>query len=238
MAKPPAQPNQSLIDGLQVLSALAIARAPIGSRELARQLNLEPTRANRLLKTLASLGVARQTADRKYVSGPAMHVLSVQAIYGSGLLARAVPILQTLLRFNCAVAMGVLWQDQVCYLYHAQPGGDMSQALAVRGLFPAAESGIGIPLLAQLPATERARLCAHLSPAEQKRLAAQLHIFATKGYVHLPATGHRAEPALGVAIGAPAFAGLALAGPTAQVGATVMIQALQDAANQIAALPD
>ncbi len=48
-----AQPNHSLIDGFNVLQALASIDEPIGGRKLARLLDLEPTRANRLLKTLA-----------------------------------------------------------------------------------------------------------------------------------------------------------------------------------------
>src|SRR3954470_11988766 len=92
----PAQPNQSLIDGLSVLQALAVSNEPVGGRALARQLGLEPTRVNRLLKTLAHLGMARQDPDRKYLPGPAMHVLSALSLFGSGLIRRGIAPLESL----------------------------------------------------------------------------------------------------------------------------------------------
>lgn len=70
-----AQPNRSLIDGIATLQALASSPEPVGCREIARQLGLDPTKVNRLLKTLTYLGIARQTANRKYTAGSGMHVL-------------------------------------------------------------------------------------------------------------------------------------------------------------------
>jgi len=145
----PAQPNQSLIDGLSVLQALASAGKPVGSREMGRQLSLEATRVNRLLKTLAHLGIAQQTPERQYVPGPAMHVLAAQATFGSGLIRRAIKPLESLKHFTMAVAMGVLWRDQVVYLYHASPGGGGADAIGRTGLFPATRSAIGMALLAR-----------------------------------------------------------------------------------------
>lgn len=147
----PAQPNQSLIDGLAVLQALASTGGAVGSRQMARDLGLEATRVNRLLKTLAHLGIAMQTPDKQYVPGPAMHVLAAQAMFGSGLLARAAGPLQALGRFGMSVALGVLWRDQVAYLYHAGPKTKPADALGRVGLFPATRSGIGLALLARLP---------------------------------------------------------------------------------------
>ena len=144
----PAQPNQSLIDGLACLQALASTEAPIGGRELARELGLEPTRVNRLLKTLAHLGLAEQGVGRKYQPGPGIHVLAAQAMFGSGLLRRAASVLEDLRRFRLTVAMGVLWRDRVAYLYHAAPKTPPGQALGRVGLFPAAQSGLGLAILA------------------------------------------------------------------------------------------
>ncbi len=128
-----------------------MAGEPIGSRELARRLGLEHTRVNRLLKTLAYLGIARQAPDRRYVSGPAMHVLAAQAMFGSGLIRRAIGPLESLGSFGLSVALGVLWRDQVSYLYHAAPGMSVSEAMGRVGLFPATRSSIGMVLLSRLP---------------------------------------------------------------------------------------
>ncbi|MDU0354753.1 helix-turn-helix domain-containing protein [Paraglaciecola aquimarina] len=67
MSGPPkAQLNQSLIDGIATLQELALSSDPIGCRALARRLNMDPTRVNRLLQTLEHIGIARKTAKRKY----------------------------------------------------------------------------------------------------------------------------------------------------------------------------
>ncbi|MFV3130967.1 IclR family transcriptional regulator [Niveispirillum sp. KHB5.9] len=147
--KPNAQPNQSLIDGIATLQALAASPAPVGNRELARQLGFDATRVNRLLKTLAYLGIARQTANRKYTSGPGMHVLAAQSLFASGLIRNALPVLEKLRRFGHTVALGVLWRDNVSYLFHAPPTVETAQGLGRIGLLPASSSGIGMALLAQ-----------------------------------------------------------------------------------------
>lgn len=147
MRQLPAQPNQSLIDGLACLQEIAVAGEPVGSRELARRLGMEPTRVNRLIKTLAHLGLAAQTASRKYAAGPAIHVLATQTIYASGLLPRAIRIIRHLQRTGCYVALGVLWRDQVSYLFHAEPARPVEEGIGRAGLYPATRSAIGMVLL-------------------------------------------------------------------------------------------
>ncbi|MEU9856081.1 helix-turn-helix domain-containing protein [Streptomyces sp. NPDC047974] len=146
----PAQPNQSLIDGLACLQVLASHAEPVGSRELGRMLGLEPTRVNRLLKTLAYVGLAQQDAHRKYLPGPGIHVLAAQSLRGSGLIRRALGPLESLFDLGHQVAMGVLWGDQVCYLYHSSPGESPGAGLGREPLYPAAASGLGQALLARL----------------------------------------------------------------------------------------
>lgn len=145
----PAQPNQSLIDGLACLQALSAHAEPIGSRELARMLSMEPTRVNRLLKTLAFVGLAQQNDRSKYLPGPGLHVLAAQSVRGSGLLRRALDPLESLFDLDLQVALGVLWSDKVCYLYHWSPGDRPGSGLGREPLYPAAMSGLGQALLAK-----------------------------------------------------------------------------------------
>ncbi len=145
------QPNQSIIDGIETLQALASSDEPIGTRELARRMGLEPTRVNRLLKTLASLGIAQQLDNKKYVAGPGMHVLAAQSLYASGLLRKAIePLDELASHYNYVVALGVLWRTSVSYLYHRQPGMSSTDAIGRIGLRNATQSGIGMVLMAAL----------------------------------------------------------------------------------------
>ncbi|MCQ3830199.1 helix-turn-helix domain-containing protein [Microbulbifer elongatus] len=146
-AKKGTQANQSIIDGFAVLQALAMSEDPIGSRELARRLGMETTRVNRLLKTLAYMGITQQTPNRKYVPGPGMHVLATQSLYASRLLRSAIAPLEKLAFFGHTVALGVLWQDSVSFLYHRRPGMASAEAIGRIGLRPATTSGIGMALL-------------------------------------------------------------------------------------------
>lgn len=224
----PAQPNHSLIDGLSVLQALAVAAEPVGSREMARRLDLDPTRVNRLLKTLEHLGVARQMPDRRYVPGPAMHVLSVQALYGSGLIRVAVPVLESLLPLGYSVAMGVLWREHVCYLYHARTGTPAAEALGHMRLYPAEESGIGVALLAagdgrpDVPALAR-RHDLRVRIAEAKK----------RGYAYVRRSSSPLDASLGVAVGERPYAAIALAGAIKATEAKSLAACLREAAGRI-----
>ena len=223
----PAQPNQSLIDGLACLQTLAAATEPVGCLAMARQLNLEPTRVNRLLRTLAHLGLAEQDHRRKYRPGPGIHVLAAQAMFGSGLLQRALSVLDSLRSHGLTVAMGVLWRLQVAYLYHAGPDTPVGEALGRTKLFPAERSAIGCVLLARLPKDDlRARLGGTL-PAP---IMTQLITTRRQGYALVPQPG--GTRSLGVAL-PRTEAAIALAGtfPTASI--PQLVESLQQAADRI-----
>ena len=64
-----SQPNKSLIDGLACLQALAMQPEPVACRALARELDLNVMRANRLLRTLADVGLAHQRVESLHVGG-------------------------------------------------------------------------------------------------------------------------------------------------------------------------
>lgn len=180
----PAQPNQSLIDGLAVLQALAGRPGPVRGTELSRELGLEMTRINRLLKTLAHLGLATQDPDRRYRSGPGLHVLAAMSLYGSGLMRRALPHL-TAWDQPWTLALGVLWRDRVAYLWFATPGAGAGRAMGQVGLYPATRSSIGLCLLARL---DPAALEAHLAGsaldgvADRAELERRLTLVRQTGY--------------------------------------------------------
>ena len=97
---------------------------------------------------MASIGLTMQDEQRRYLPGPGIHALAAQAIRGSALFSQALPLLESYAPKDIVVAMGVLWEDQVIYIYHSEPGSQMSQALAGFHMLPAWQSVIGMSLLA------------------------------------------------------------------------------------------
>lgn len=243
--KPSAQANQSIIDGIAVLQALATADRPVGSRELARRLGLETTRVNRLLKTLASMGMAQQNADRKYSPGPGMHVLATQSLYASGLLRNAIKPLESLAFFGHTVALGVLWQDSVSFLYHARPGMSSSEAIGRIGLRDASTSGIGMALLAAQMDENILEIYAGREipgyPKGVKALLRDLKQIRKQGYACVEVNPERAAEhgkpthTVAVPVGNPVNSALALSGWIPQPNVAGVVEALQHARAEIEA---
>jgi DNA-binding IclR family transcriptional regulator len=138
-----AQPNQSVGHALSCLVALTDAGEPVGSREVARRLGMEHTRVNRLLGTLATLGLAERDAKRKYRAGPGIHALAAGALRGSGLLQAALPEIRALHAAGFGVALGLLWLGRVVYLYHGRPQVPLEDNLASHASWDPELSSIG-----------------------------------------------------------------------------------------------
>ncbi len=236
-AKLNAQPNQSLIDGIATLQAVAISPEPVGCRELARQLGFEPSRVNRLLKTLAYLGIVRQTPNRKYIGGPGMHVLTAQSLYASGFVRRAMPVLEGLQRFGMTVAMGVLWKDNVSFLYHQLPGMAASEALGRIGLYPASTSGLGLTLLAAHD-DDYIREIYENKPVPGfadglDGLLGAINDVRAKGYARLRVKPDIEQHTLAVTVGNPVYAAIGLSGWIPETNAESVFEALKAAALQL-----
>lgn len=215
MQKPklPAQPNESLINGIAVLQRVVSTGSPAGSREIARQMGMSATRVNRLLGTLAHLGLLERDANRKYRPGPGLHVLGTQSMMASRLLPAALPVLMKLRQGGLTVALGVLWEGRVCYLFHERPWQPIEEALFRHVLWPAQHSSLGIALLAAGPddpqlVEPEPGLPISVEPNQQP---ADLIAFARKnGYAVLRHSNNYIS--IGVTIGNPPVAGLAVAG--------------------------
>lgn len=232
----PAQPNQSLIDGLAVLQALTEAAGPLGTTELAKHLGFEVTRVNRLLRTLAHLGLARQSADRRYLIGPGIHALAAQALHASGLLGRAFPHLQSLLGHGHTVALGVLWRDQVSYLFHSGKDITVAAGLRSRGVFPASRSSIGMVLLAARSDEEvrnlyRGRTDIERFGADIDALIAELATVRRQGFARIDGRLHKGtDITMAVPVGRDQVAALAFSGVYDKREEARLLAALRDAA--------
>ncbi len=204
-----AQPNASLIGGLACLQAVMTAGEAVGSREIARRLDMVHTRCNRLLGTLAELGLVEQDERRKYRIGPAAHVLAAHGLHASGLIPAAMPALAEWHQEGFTVALGVLWQGQVCFLVHVRPGQPLHESIGRHELWPAASSAVGLALLEfqnSIVTPSDASLDSLLP--EERDLGAAIRRTRADGHALRRFTN--GETSLGVVVGAPPQAAIAI----------------------------
>jgi DNA-binding IclR family transcriptional regulator len=237
-----SQPNQSLIDGLACLQTLAMHAEPMACRALARDLELNVMRANRLLRTLADIGLAHQDAKRRYTIGPAIHTLAAQSMFASGLLKRAIKPLRRMGKPGQLIALGVLWQRSVTYLYHGLHGGDVEDALGKVTLFPATRSSVGMVLLAEQsdkviremyrdePIPGYRNITALLNEIRQTRK--QGYACLTHDNVDKPA-----HLTIAVTVGQPVTAAIAISGMPVDEPIEAIVEQLQEASHIIAPPP-
>ena len=196
----PAQKVDGLIDGMAVLEELASHNEPISGVEIARKLNLQPVRVNRLLKTFAYLGYTYRTSSRQYLPGPALHILAVESMAASGLLRKAYPYLEKLSAGPYpVVALGVLWKEKVCYLFHRNNGTGMGSGLSPNFVYDWKASSLGHVLMAERDDSE--------IPESSREIMESLRFVREHGYAVVK---HHDHYSLAVKVGRPAFAALAV----------------------------
>lgn len=142
----PAQPNQSILRGFIVLQEVIVAGHPVGSREIARNLEMEHSSINRILGTLTVTGILQQNKEKKYLPGPRIHVLSALSLNASQLIPSSLSVLEPFHKLGATVALGTLWRDTVVYFLHARPDQDIAQSAGVHESYPADKSIIGTVL--------------------------------------------------------------------------------------------
>lgn len=209
----PSQPNQSLMDGLRLLEALAARPHPVACTALAKELGMELTRVNRLVKTLHHMGFAHRDHSRKYGPGAGLLVLSAATLNTLGLFRNGLKALEDLREEKLVTAMGVLWRDRVSYFYHWSPGQSLEDAVGRMELFPATRSSIGLVLLASHD-DETVRDLYGREPipgfSGWKELKAFLDGARRDGHAAMESPGGGVS--LGVPVGDPPFAGIAVSG--------------------------
>jgi len=207
--KKPAQPNQSIIDSLTMLQAVVGASGPVGCTQLAREYGLDVTRVNRILGTLAYLGVLKRTRSRKYVAGAGVHVLATMSLGSSNLIRCSMALVKALERkTKMAGTVGFLWRTRVTYIHYGPAGQAGAMPWTGSALMPAHEAAIGRVLLAQYPNEEIRRQYkeyARNMDVDVRKLIGILDRVRTNGYAK-----SKGYNSVAVAIGDPAVAGLGL----------------------------
>jgi len=227
MRKLPAQPVSGLMDGLEVLRELATSREALSCKHISEKLGFEITRVNRILKTLDYIGLAFRNKSRHYIPGPGIHVLAVQSMIGSGLLRKALPVLESLRQYRLTVALGVLWRNSVSYLYHNNASNmEAFDAIGSLALHPAETSSIGIALLSELEDEEITELYKGREIPFDAILKCRECGFSC-------ITNNLGKFSLAVKLGVPAYGAIALSGIDPSEDVSKYVQILNESARKI-----
>lgn len=143
-----SQNNKSIMDGIRCLQEISKQEKPLGCREMARMLHLDPARVNRLLMTLEEEGILIKNSKKKYLPGPGIYVLSAQCLQHSTLINQIFKAIESLPAKKYSLAVGFLWQTYITYLFHGKPGSGLSSGMKKTNAYYALESSIGHILLA------------------------------------------------------------------------------------------
>lgn len=136
------------MDGIRCLQEISKQDKPLGCREMARMMNLDPARVNRLLMTLEEEGILIKNSKKKYLPGPGIYVLSAQSLQHSNLINQIFKAIESLPPKKYSLAFGFLWQTYITYLFHGRPGSGLSSGMKKTNAYYALESSIGRILLA------------------------------------------------------------------------------------------
>lgn len=210
------QKNKSIEDAIKVLMAIAGSGKPYGTMELSKALGMESTRVNRILKTLQASGFVEQDLQRRYHSGPGINMLAAKSLHGSMLLRAALPIIETVSPAPYTVGLGVLYQDEVSYLFHATPGVPFAEGFGRLNYYEATHSSIGLMLLALQPEEAVAALYEERDEIpgyfrDYRELSEKLSEFREANAAVMPSFNEPGEFTLAVSVGEPVLGALSFA---------------------------
>jgi DNA-binding IclR family transcriptional regulator len=144
--------SQSVARALAILNLLANRLEPVGVREIARQIQVAPSIAQRLIKTLANGGFLEQTGTTlRYMIGyKAFHVGN--AFIGQSSLHSAVmPGLYALAEQHISGFLGVLRDRSIVYLATVQSAGPVAINHRPGAQTYLHSTAMGKALLAEMP---------------------------------------------------------------------------------------
>ena len=112
------QPSQTLAKGLQVLEIFSPGKAQWGIREIARELDLNPTTVTRLVTTLQNTGyLEKDHSTQRYMLGPMLVKMGNLYAHHNPLPSIAQRVFESYAdRFDYNFYLGVLKRYEVVYL--------------------------------------------------------------------------------------------------------------------------
>lgn len=231
----PRQPNQSLIDGFRCLQYVVSKDTPVGISQIAEDLDMELTRVHRLLRTLTHIGLVIRTNSRKYKSGPGILVLAALSLHASSFADRVLPVMEALRRkTRLTVALGVLWERYVSYLYHSAGEKSGAQALGAHEVWNASESGLGMAALARLSDDEITKRYEHHPIPAYKNMGSllrELSRIRREGFARIRTkTG---EYTLAISLPNSPSLAVGFAGDADEISASKLLPVLQESAEKL-----
>jgi DNA-binding IclR family transcriptional regulator len=166
--------NQSVARAIAILNLLAGRSEPIGVREIARQLRVAPSIAQRLVKTLANAGFLEQVGPTmRYTVGYKAFQIGNTFIAQSNLHSAVMPELYALADQHINSFLGVLRDASVVYLATVQSSGPIAINHRPGARTHLHSTAMGKALLADLPPHEARAL---LTQRPLARLTAQTRV--------------------------------------------------------------
>lgn len=147
-----ANGNQSVARALSILNLLASRSEPVGVREIARRLELAPSIAQRLVKTLARSGFLEQTGTTlRYAIGYRAFQVGNSFVAQSNLHTAVMPELEALADDQINGFLGVMWDATIVYLATVQSSGPVAINHRPGAQTHLHSTAMGKALLAELP---------------------------------------------------------------------------------------
>jgi len=155
----PSSENQSVARALAVLDLLSTSPTPLGVREIARQLGVAPSIAQRLLRTLANAGYLEQTGDAsRYAIGYRAFQVGNAFVGQSSIHSAVMPELYAMADQHINGFLGVLRDRAVVYLATVQSNGPIALTQRPGAQAYLHSTALGKAILAELPDAQVRRL--------------------------------------------------------------------------------
>jgi DNA-binding IclR family transcriptional regulator len=151
----PTSENQSVARALGVLGLLAATPSPLGVREIARQLRVAPSIAQRLVRTLANAGYLEQTGEAsRYTIGYRAFQVGNAFVSQNSIHSAVMPELYALADQHLTGFLGVLRGRAVVYLATVQSNGPIALTHRPGSQTPLHSTALGKALLAEMTDTQ------------------------------------------------------------------------------------
>lgn len=142
--------NSTIYDTFRCLNLLSAGSQALGIREMARELDIDPAKVTRLMKSLLALDMVQQNTKKKYTLGMGIHRLFANAIHHSAFYTAVLDMLEETGRHAVSIVIGILSGKNVVYLIHTRGGKSIARAIGNYESYPIHDSVIGIKLLSAM----------------------------------------------------------------------------------------